>query len=93
MTADTFRYPSPFIFVGRETFEKPSGDYVVPVYRSSDATLTLVTPRIAAILSRPSIAPGDLGDDEKRALSEAELICADPQEFRRLGTMRRFPAL
>lgn len=75
-------FPSPFIAIGTEEFETPSGIRVVPVYRSSDAALVLVSPAIACLLSGTAIAVDAINGELRRRLSQARLICADQEEER-----------
>lgn len=82
MTRD-ISYPSPFIFIGSQEFEAPSGARLIPVYRTSDATLVLVSPELARIISQESIPPGTIDAEQEKILADARLICADQEEARR----------
>ena len=82
MTHDVV-YPSPYIFVGEEEFETDSGARVVPVYRSSDATLIMVSTGIAAQFSRDEIPTDQFADAELKGLLNAKLLCTDPDSVRR----------
>lgn len=82
MTQDVV-YPSPYIFVGENEFESESDARVVPVYRSSDATLILVPTRIAAQISRDQVPTDQFTNAELKSLLHAKLLCTDPDSMRR----------
>lgn len=92
MTHDVI-YPSPHIFVGEEEFETESGARVVPVYRSSDATLILVPTDMATQLSRHQIPTGQFADVDLKSLLDAKLLCTDPDSVQRDAYQRIFDAI
>ncbi|MER5863018.1 radical SAM protein [Kitasatospora sp. NPDC002040] len=87
---DTY-YPSPYLCVGDQEFTGSNGRPVVPVFRTSDATMLMVPAALADLLLRPGIPSGSVPARALASLLESGLVGPDPAAFRAAhhGVMKR----
>lgn len=76
MTATEYQV-SPFLYIGSSTFERANGTRAVPVYRTRDASVVLVSARVADVLRSGDIASAQLTPLQVADLSSAGLLCND----------------
>lgn len=81
MSGTTY-HRSPYLCLADQEFTNSRGQHLVPVYKTSDATLLMVPTELAGVLAEPVVDTSALPDDQRDALVELGLIGTDPETFR-----------